>query len=329
MCAAARKVGRVDRDGTVACPDDRRAQRLVRAFEIDEPRAQARGVPQRVVAPFDLRESLRRGRRVDAQRDGIARRDSTANAVARAFQQLGREEQRRMALIIFKRGEKLREHGPVCCRQQQIDGQIVAPRGRIDRRGRFGLLRLRRRVRALVLRVALLNGVGRRVDEVFVRKHGVVVADAKQIAVGDFRAGIFEVEYLGKRRDGEEHHAAADDGRAGVLLAGAVILHRAGGQVTVEHALPLVEDGDGLFLVVRVADAEVVRPVHRRTGDIEQAILPERHRFVAQVAHTVVHGGEVQRRRGRGARRQQRAEHQHAEQQAQQPFSSRHLSHLP
>jgi len=99
-------------------------------------------------------------------------------------------------------------------------------------------------VRALVLRVALLNGVGRRVDEVFVRKHGVVVADAQQIAVGDLRAGIFEVKHLGERRDGEEHHAAADDGRAGVLLAGAVILHRAGGQVTVEHALPFVEDGD-------------------------------------------------------------------------------------
>ena len=233
-----------------------------------------------------------------------------------------------MALIIFKRGEKLREHEPVCCRQQQIDGQIVAAHRRFDLRGRFVFL-LSGSVRALVLRVALPNGVGRRVDEVFVRKHGVVVADAKQIAVGDLRAGIFEVEHLGKRRDGEEHHAAADDGRAGVLLAGAVILHRAGGQVPVEHALPLVEDGDGLFLVVRVADAEVVRPVHRRTGDIEQAVLPERHRFVAQVAHTVVHGGEVQRRRGRGARRQQRAEHQHAEQQAQQPFSSRHLSHLP
>ena len=234
-----------------------------------------------------------------------------------------------MALIIFKRGEKLRERRFLRRGEQQIDRQIVAPRGRIDRRGRFGLLRLRRRVRALVLRVALLNGVGRRVDEVFVRKHGVVVADAQQIAVGDLRAGIFEVKHLGERRDGEEHHAAADDGRAGVLLAGAVILHRAGGQVAVEHALPFVEDGDGLFLVVRVADAEVVRPVHRRTGDIEQAVLPEWYRFVAQVAHTVVHGGEVQRRRGRGARRQQRAEHQHAEQQAQQPFSSRHLSHLP
>ena len=234
-----------------------------------------------------------------------------------------------MALIIFKRGEKLREHGPVCCGQQQIDGQIVAAHRRFHLRGRFGLLRLRRCVRALVLRVALLNGVGRRVDEVFVRKHGVVVADAQQIAVGDLRAGIFEVKHLGERRDGEEHHAAADDGRAGVLLAGAVILHRAGGQVAVEHALPLVEDGDGLFLVVRVADAEVVRPVHRRTGDIEKTVLPERHRFVVQVAHAVVHGGEVQRRRGGGARRQQRAEHQHAEQQAQQPFSSRHLPHLP
>ena len=75
---------------------------------------------------FDLRESLRRGRRVDAQRDGIARRGGTAHPVARTFRQLGREEQRRMALIIFKRGEKLREHEPVCCRQQQIDGQIVA-----------------------------------------------------------------------------------------------------------------------------------------------------------------------------------------------------------
>ena len=82
------------------------------------------------------------------------------------------------------------------------------------------------------------------------------------------------------------------------MLAGAVILHRAGGQVAVEHALPLVEDGDGLFLVVQVADAEVVRPVHRRTGDIEKTVLPERHRFVVQVAHAVVHGGEVQRRRG-------------------------------
>ena len=124
-------------------------------------------------------------------------------------------------------------------------------------------------MRALVLRVALLNGVGRRVDEVFVRKHGVVVADAKQIAVGDLRAGIFEVKHLGERRDGEEHHAAADDGQAGVLLAGAVILHRAGGQVTVEHALPLVEDGDGLFVVVRVADADgkVVKTINIKTKD--------------------------------------------------------------
>ena len=233
-----------------------------------------------------------------------------------------------MALMLFKRGEQLRERRFLRCGQQQIDGQIVAAHRRFDLRGRFVFL-LSGSVRALVLRVALLNGVGRRVDEVFVRKHGVVVADAQQIAVGDLRAGIFEVKHLDERRDGEEHHAAANDGRAGVLLAGAVVLHRAGGQVAVEHALPFVEDGDGLFLVVRVADAEVVRPVHRRTGDIEKAVLPERHRFVVQVAHAVVYGGEVQRRRGGGARRQQRTEHQHAEQQAQQPFSSRHLSHLP